>query len=64
MALASLGAMAGPAALAQDAAGPGQPDAAATQPQSSTTQRIEGVGRQGANDLRRAASVAKQIYGR
>lgn len=64
MALASLGAMAGPAALAQDAAGPGQPDAAATQPQSSTTQRIEVVGRQGANDLRRAASVAKQIYGR
>jgi iron complex outermembrane receptor protein len=60
--LACWAATLGHAAWAQDA-GPGQPDAGAS-PQQSTTQRIEVVGRQGANDLRRAASVAKQIYGR
>ncbi|MBL8330974.1 MAG: TonB-dependent receptor [Rubrivivax sp.] len=48
-------------ALAQDA-GPGQPDPAT--PQQSSVQRVEVIARQGANDLRRAASVAKQIYGR
>jgi iron complex outermembrane receptor protein len=48
-------------ALAQDA-GPGQADPATPQPTSA--QRVDIVGRQGASDLRRAASVAKQIYGR
>ncbi|MCE2916226.1 MAG: TonB-dependent receptor [Rubrivivax sp.] len=42
---------------------PDQGDAApAAQP--GAAQRIEVVGRQGASDLRRAASVAKQVYGR
>lgn len=54
--------LAGPlAALAQDA-GPGQNDTPAPQP--SSLQRVDIVGRQGATELRRAASVAKQIYGR
>ncbi len=48
------------AALAQE--GPGQNDAPAQQP--SSAQRVEIAGRLGATDLRRAASVAKQIYGR
>ncbi|MBL8361424.1 MAG: TonB-dependent receptor [Rubrivivax sp.] len=43
-------------------AGPGQGDAPSTQP--SSLQRVEITARQGATDLRRAASVAKQIYGR
>ncbi|MBL8308111.1 MAG: TonB-dependent receptor [Rubrivivax sp.] len=50
------------AALAQDAGPPVQADGAA--PSSSTTQRIEVTARQSATDLRRAARVAKQIYGR
>lgn len=33
-------------------------------PQPSVIQRVEIVGRQGSTELRRAASVAKQIYGR
>ena len=48
-------------ALAQDA-GPGQGDGPTQQ--SSSVQRVEIAARQGATDLRRAASVAKQIYGR
>jgi len=35
-----------------------------TAPQQSTVQRVEIVGRMGSTELRRAASVAKQIYGR
>jgi outer membrane receptor for ferrienterochelin and colicins len=59
---ACLALMAGPiSALAQDA-GPGQPEPPAQQPTS--VQRVEIAGRQSATDLRRAASVAKQIYGR
>lgn len=46
---------------AQDA-GPGQSDAPT--PQQTSLQRVEVVSRQSATDLRRAASVAKQIYGR
>lgn len=50
------------AALAQQAG----PDAAADAPQREATsvQRVEIAGRQGATELRRAASVAKQIYDR
>jgi outer membrane receptor for ferrienterochelin and colicins len=50
------------AALAQDAAGPGQGEAA--QPQSTSAQRIEITARQGSTELRRASRVAKQVYGR
>ena len=57
--LAALGCAA--PAFAQDA-GPGQSDQPTPQPTSA--QRVDIVGRQGATDLRRAASVAKQIYGR
>jgi outer membrane receptor for ferrienterochelin and colicins len=42
---------------------PDQGDAPPT-PQPGAVQRVEVIGRQGATDLRRAASVAKQIYGR
>ncbi|NDG42407.1 MAG: TonB-dependent receptor, partial [Betaproteobacteria bacterium] len=59
---ACLALLAGPlSALAQDA-GPGQGDGPTQQ--SSSVQRVEIAARQGATDLRRAASVAKQIYGR
>ncbi len=63
-ALALLALLHGPAAWAQDAAGPGQPDTATTQPGTSASQRIEVTARQGSTDLRRASRVAKQIYGR
>ena len=49
-------------ALAQDAGPPGQGEGPAATP--SATQRIEVTARQSATDLRRAARVAKQIYGR
>jgi iron complex outermembrane receptor protein len=49
-------------AQAQEAAGPGQAEPGAAQPTS--LQRVEVAARQSATDLRRAASVAKQIYGR
>jgi outer membrane receptor for ferrienterochelin and colicins len=49
-------------AWAQDPAAPGQNDGTAAR--TTTSQRIEVTGRQGATELRRAASVAKQIYGR
>ncbi len=49
--------------LAQDA-GPGGPAEPASGPQPSVTQRVEIAARQGSTELRRAASVAKQIYGR
>jgi outer membrane receptor for ferrienterochelin and colicins len=48
-------------AHAQDT-GVGAPEPTGNQP--SSVQRVEIAGRQGASDLRRAASVAKQIYGR
>jgi outer membrane receptor for ferrienterochelin and colicins len=51
------------AALAQDAAGPGQGEA--TPPQTtSAQQRVEITARQSATDLRRDSRVAKQVYGR
>ena len=50
-------------AFAQDA-GPGGPAEPASGPQPSVTQRVEIAARQGSTELRRAASVAKQIYGR
>ena len=50
------------ATLAQETGAPGQAEGAA--PSTSTTQRIEVTARQSATDLRRAARVAKQIYGR
>ncbi|MFM8919624.1 MAG: hypothetical protein ACKOEU_06330, partial [Limnohabitans sp.] len=50
-------------ALAQDAAMGGQTETTSgTQP--SVVQRVEIVARQGSTELRRAASVAKQIDGR
>jgi outer membrane receptor for ferrienterochelin and colicins len=51
-----------PAARAQDQAGPGAGETSTPQPTSA--QRVEITARQGANDLRRAARVAKQTYGR
>jgi iron complex outermembrane receptor protein len=48
---------------AQDSSVSGQTELG-TAPQSSVIQRVEIVGRQGSTELRRAASVAKQIYGR
>ena len=48
---------------AQDSSVSGQAEPSAT-PQTSVIQRVEIVGRQGSTELRRAASVAKQIYGR
>ncbi|MEN9419920.1 MAG: Vitamin transporter BtuB [Pseudomonadota bacterium] len=50
-------------AFAQDA-GPGSGQSDQPAPQPTSAQRVDIVGRQGASDLRRAASVAKQIYGR
>jgi len=48
---------------AQDSIVGGQAEPS-TSPQPSVIQRVEIVGRQGSTELRRAASVAKQIYGR
>ena len=48
---------------AQDSSVGGQAETT-TAPQTSVIQRVEIVGRQGSTELRRAASVAKQIYGR
>ena len=50
-------------ARAQDAGPSGQPEPAAS-PQTGSVQRVEIAARQGSTELRRAASVAKQIYGR
>ena len=49
--------------LAQDA-GPGGQTESTSGPQPSVTQRVEIAARQGSTDLRRAANIAKQIYGR
>jgi len=49
--------------LAQDAGPSGQAESPSG-PQPSVTQRVEIAARQGSTELRRAASVAKQIYGR
>ena len=55
--------LAGPlAASAQDAGPGGQSET--TAPQASSVQRVEIAARQGSTELRRAASVAKQVYGR
>lgn len=51
-----------PAVAQAQEAGPGQGEAAT--PQQSSVQRVEIMARQSSMDLRRAASVAKQIYGR
>jgi iron complex outermembrane receptor protein len=48
---------------AQDSSVGGQAEPSSS-PQTSVIQRVEIVGRQGSTELRRAASVAKQIYGR
>ena len=48
---------------AQDSSVGGQSETTSA-PQTSVIQRVEIVGRQGSTELRRAASVAKQIYGR
>jgi hypothetical protein len=50
-------------AMAQDT-GVGNQAETSSGPQQSTIQRVEIVARQGSTELRRAASVAKQIYGR
>jgi iron complex outermembrane receptor protein len=50
-------------AWAQDSSVGGQSEAGSGS-QQSTLQRVEIVARQGSTDLRRSASVAKQIYGR
>ena len=49
--------------MAQDSSVGNQAEPASA-PQQSTIQRVEIVARQGSTELRRAASVAKQIYGR
>ena len=51
------------ASIAQDA-GPGGTTEPAASPQPSSLQRVEIAARQGSTELRRAASIAKQIYGR
>ena len=51
------------AAMAQDSGTGSQTDATSST-QESAIQRVEIVARQGSTELRRAASVAKQIYGR
>ena len=51
------------AAMAQDSGTGSQTDATSSA-QESAIQRVEIVARQGSTELRRAASVAKQIYGR
>lgn len=60
--MATAGLLASTTALAQDSAGPGGGES--TTPQSTSVQRVEIAGRLSATDLRRAARVAKQIYGR
>jgi len=50
-------------AMAQDA-GMGAQTEPASGTQPSVIQRVEIVAKQGSTELRRAASVAKQIYGR
>ena len=60
---ACLALLAGPLSSFAQGASPDQTEAPAAQ-QPSSLQRVEIAGRQGATDLRRAASVAKQIYGR
>jgi outer membrane receptor for ferrienterochelin and colicins len=50
-------------ALAQDA-GPGGQGETTSSAQPSVKQNVEIVARQGSTELRRAASVAKQVYGR
>ncbi len=61
-AFATLAALACPlVALSQEAPGAGETPA---QPQTTSAQRIEIAARQSTTDLRRAATVAKQIYGR
>ena len=61
---AALALLAGPlTAFAQDA-GPGGQSEPASGSQPSVTQRVEIAARQGSTELRRAANIAKQIYGR
>ena len=51
------------AVFAQDVS-VGSPAESSGSPQTSVIQRVEIVARQGSTELRRAASFAKQIYGR
>lgn len=61
---AALALLASPmAAFAQDA-GPGGQTESTSGPQPSVTQRVEIAARMGSTELRRAANIAKQIYGR
>lgn len=53
-----------PLGVAAQDAGPGGQGEPASAAQPSVTQRVEIAARQGSTELRRAASVAKQIYGR
>lgn len=63
LAVLALGALVSPhAVMAQDASGPGQGEA--TQPQTTSAQRVEINARQSATELRRDSRIAKQIYGR
>ena len=59
---ACLALLASPLTAYAQGASPDQSDTPTPQP--SSVQRVEIAARQGATDLRRAASVAKQIYGR
>ena len=61
---AALAALAAPLAAAAQDPGPGGQAEPASTPQPSVTQRVEIAARQGSTELRRAASVARQIYGR
>ena len=60
--VACIALLAGPLGAFGQGTSPDQADTPTPQP--SSVQRVEIAGRQGATDLRRAASVAKQIYGR
>ena len=61
--LVSVGLLTQFGAMAQDSSVGNQAETSSG-PQQSTIQRVEIVARQGSTELRRAASVAKQIYGR
>ena len=61
---AALALLAAPLAVVAQDAGPGGQGEPSSGAQPSVTQRVEIAARLGSTELRRAASVAKQIYGR
>ena len=61
---AALALLAGPLAAGAQDAGPGGQSEPAAGSQPSVTQRVEIAARMGSTELRRAANIAKQIYGR